>query len=150
MPVDAALVGRTYSSPRPYEVAREKIREFADAVGDPNPAYRDAEAAQAFGHPDVVAPPTFPIVVAFGLLNQLFSDPSSGLALHRVVHADQKFAYARAVRPGDRLVATLTVENVRQVAGTDLVSTRTDITTIDGEAICTAQATVIHKDEVAA
>jgi acyl dehydratase len=150
MPVDPSFAGRSYPDAASYEVGREKIREFADAVGDPNPAYRDAAAAQALGHPDVVAPPTFPIVVAFGLLNQLFADPSSGLALHRVVHADQKFAYTRPIRPGDRLVATLTVERVRQVAGTDMVSTRTDITTDDGEAVCTALATVVHRDEGAA
>ena len=147
MPVDDALVGRTYSTLAPYEVGREKIREFADAVGDPHPAYRDPEAAQALGHPDVVAPPTFPIVVAFGLLDRLFADPETGLALHRVMHADQKFAYTRPIRPGDRLVATLTIERIRQVAGTDLISTRTDIAADDGEPICTAHATVVHRGE---
>ncbi len=147
MPVDAALVGRTYSTAAPYEVGREKIREFAEAVGDPNPAYRDQAAAQALGHPDVVAPPTFPIVVAFGLLDRLFADPDTGLALHRVMHADQKFSYTRPIRPGDRLVATLTIERVRNAAGTDLIFTRTDITEPGGAPICTAHATVVHRGE---
>ena len=149
MPVDSALVGRNYATKTPYEVGREKIREFADAIGDPNPAYRDPDAARALGHSDVVVPPTFPIVVAFGLLNQLFDDPDSGVALHRVVHADQKFSYARPIHPGDELVATLTIESVRQVAGTDLIMTRTDISTLDGEPVCTARASVVHREEAA-
>lgn len=147
MPVDAALVGRTYSTSVPYEVGREKIREFADAVGDPNPAYRDPDAARALGHPDVVAPPTFPIVVAFSLLNQLFTDPSTGLALHRVAHADQRFTYTRPVRGGDRLVGTLTIERIRHVAGADLISTRTEITGVDGDPVCTAFASIVHREE---
>ncbi|MGH3489334.1 MAG: FAS1-like dehydratase domain-containing protein [Actinopolymorphaceae bacterium] len=149
MPVDAALVGRTYHTEAPYEVGREKIREFADAIGDSNVAYRDADAARALGHPDVIAPPTFPIVVAFGLLEALFADPETGLALHRVVHSDQKFSYARPIHPGDRLVGTLTIAGVRQAAGTDLISTRTEITTAEGEAVCTAQASVVHRPEPA-
>ncbi|WP_020575495.1 FAS1-like dehydratase domain-containing protein [Actinopolymorpha alba] len=149
MPVDA-LVGRAYSTRTPYEVGREKIREFADAIGDPNPVYRDPEVAKAFGHTDVVAPPTFPIVVAFGLLNQLFDDPEAGVALHRVVHADQKFSYTRPLHPGDRLAATLTVEGVRQVAGADLILTRTAITTVDGEPVCTASASIVHRGEAEA
>ncbi len=147
MPVDAGLVGRTYTLPTPYEVGREKIREFAESVGDPNPAYRDVEAAQALGHPDVVAPPTFPIVVAFGLLTRLLEDPGSGLALHRVIHADQRFSYTRPIHPGDRLLATLTVEGVRQVAGTDRITTRTEITTVEGAPVCSAHASVVHKGE---
>ncbi|MEQ4204958.1 MaoC family dehydratase N-terminal domain-containing protein [Actinopolymorpha sp. B9G3] len=150
MPVDAALVGRTYTTEAPYEVGREKIREFADAIGDGNLAYRDAGAAKALGHPDVIAPPTFPIVVAFGLLEALFADPEAGLALHRIVHSDQKFSYARPIHPGDRLVGTLTVAGVRQAAGTDLISTRTEITTAEGAPVCTAQATVVHRPDGAA
>jgi acyl dehydratase len=150
MPVDAALVGRTYTTEAPYEVGREKIREFADAIGDSNLAYRDADAAKALGHADVIAPPTFPIVVAFGLLEDLFADPEAGLALHRIVHSDQKFSYARPIQPGDRLIGTLTITNVRQAAGTDLISTRTEITTAEGDPVCTAAATVVHRPDGAA
>ena len=64
MPLDQSFVGRTYPPTPPYEVGREKIREFADAIGDGNPAYRDPEAARTLGHPDVIAPPTFGIVLS--------------------------------------------------------------------------------------
>jgi len=54
--LDQSFIGRTYPPASPYEVGAEKIREFADAIGDPNPVYRDADAARAAGHPDVIAP----------------------------------------------------------------------------------------------
>ena len=58
MALDPSFVGRSYPPTRPYEVGREKIREFAAAIGDANPAYTDPAAARALGHPDVIAPPT--------------------------------------------------------------------------------------------
>lgn len=64
MALNRDFIGRSFPPSDPYEVSRVKIREFADAIGDPNPVYRDQEAAKAAGHPDVIAPPTFPIVVS--------------------------------------------------------------------------------------
>nr|WP_284289733.1 MaoC family dehydratase N-terminal domain-containing protein [Angustibacter aerolatus] len=61
--VNAEFAGRVYPPMAPYEVGREKIREFAEAVG-PQPAHVDPEAARALGHPDVIAPPTFAVIVA--------------------------------------------------------------------------------------
>ncbi|SCF74331.1 N-terminal half of MaoC dehydratase [Streptomyces sp. DconLS] len=56
MALDQSFVGRTYPPTAPYEVGREKIREFAEAVGETNPVFTDPEAAKAFGHSDVIAP----------------------------------------------------------------------------------------------
>ena len=79
MPIDPSYAGRSYPPTEPYEVGVEKIREFAAAVGDPNPAYRDREAAKALGHPDVVAPPTFPFVLTFQASRRLIDDPELGI-----------------------------------------------------------------------
>lgn len=98
MALDQSFVGRTYPPTAPYEVGREKIREFAEAVGDANPAYTDAEAAKALGHPDVIAPPTFVFSITFKAAYQVVQDPQLGLDYSRVVHGDQKFAYRRPVR----------------------------------------------------
>jgi acyl dehydratase len=150
MALDPGIVGRTYTSAQPYEVGREKIRDFADAIGDPHPAYRDPEAAKALGHPDVIAPPTFAIVVTRETSWQVIDDPVLGLALHRVLHGEQRFAHARPIRPGDNLTCTLTIDSVKQAAGMDVISTRTDIATTDGEHVCTALATLFHRPEEAA
>ena len=100
MPLDESFVGRVYPATEPYEVGREKIREFADAIGDDNPAYRDKAAAKALGYPDVIAPPTFPIVMTMKAAHQIVADPELGLDYSRVVHVEQRFSYSRPVRAG--------------------------------------------------
>jgi acyl dehydratase len=135
MALDPSYVGRTYPPTEPYEVGREKIREFADAIGDPNPVYRDHEAAKALGYPDVIAPPTFPVVLTLGAGDQIVADPDLGLDFSRVVHGDQRFTYTRPVVAGDRLVITVTITEIKAAAGNDLISNRADLTTEDGEPV---------------
>ena len=145
MALDQSFVGRTYPPTPAYEVGREKIREFADAVGDPNPAYRDPEAARALGHPDVIAPPTFPIVLSMTATRQVVLDPDLGLDYSRVVHGEQRFVHSRPVYAGDRLTVTLTVENIRAAAGNDILTTRGDVATVDGEHVLTAYGTLVAR-----
>lgn len=147
MALDESVVGRQYSSARPYEVGREKIRDFVDATGDANPAYRDADAAKQLGHHDVVAPPTFAIVITRDTGGQLITDPELGLALHRILHGEQRFAYTRPITAGDVLTSTLTVDGVKYSKGMDIISTRTEIATVDGEPVCTALSTLFHRAE---
>src|SRR5581483_1395254 len=78
MPLDQSFVGRTYPATDPYEVGREKIREFAEAIGDANPAYTDPEAARALGHRDVIAPPTFVFAITYKAAGQVIEDPQLG------------------------------------------------------------------------
>jgi len=143
MPVDPSLVGRTYPPSRAYEVGREKIREFADALGDSHPAYRDPEAAQALGHPDVVAPPTFPILFALDAAMAVLRD--LGIDLARVVHGDQTFRYSRPLRPGDRLVTTVEVVGVKQLAGNDVLTVDCVSATEEGEHVVTSVCTLVHR-----
>ncbi|HEY9472258.1 MAG TPA: MaoC family dehydratase N-terminal domain-containing protein [Mycobacteriales bacterium] len=149
MPLDPSFIGRTYPPTEPYEVGREKIREFADAIGDTNPAYRDAEAARALGHPDVIAPPTFPIVLSVRASRQVISDPALGLDYSRVVHGEQRFVYTRPVRAGDRLRVSLTVENIRSAAGNDILTTRGEVSTVEGEHVVTAYSTLVARGTAA-
>jgi acyl dehydratase len=143
--LDQSFVGRKYPPTPPYEVGREKIREFAEAIGDDNPAYRDPEAARALGHPDVIAPPTFPIVLSMRAGAQVVFDPELGLDYSRVVHGEQRFVYARPVRAGDRLTVTVSVESIRSAAGNDLLTTRGDVATVDGEPVLTAYSTLVAR-----
>ena len=121
MALDQSFVGRSYPPTAAYEVGREKIREFAEAIGDANPAYTDPEAAKALGHPDVIAPPTFVFAITFKAAGQVVADPQLGLDYSRVVHGDQKFAYTRPVRAGDRLTVTSTIEAIKSLAGNDIL-----------------------------
>jgi acyl dehydratase len=145
MALDQSFVGRTYPPTPPYEVGREKIREFADAIGDPNPAYRDVEAARALGHPDLVAPPTFSIVLSMTASRQVVLDPDLGLDYTRVVHGEQKFVNARPVYAGDELTVVVTVENIRTAAGNDIITTRGDVSTVGGEHVLSAYGTLVAR-----
>jgi acyl dehydratase len=133
MTVDASLAGRTFPPTEPYVVTRERLGEFARATG----STYDGGAA----------PATFPIVVAFGAMTALMEDPSVGISLHRVVHGEQRFAYTRPVVEGDALTATLTVDSLRQISGADIIGTRSEVTDADGQHVCTAFATLMHRGE---
>lgn len=143
MTLDQRFIGREYPPTPPYEVGREKIREFAEAIGDQNPAYRDPEAARALGHDDVVAPPTFLIVAAMRASGQIVADPELGIDYSRVVHGEQRFVHARPAHPGDRLTVRVRVENIRRAAGNDIISSRSDVSTVDGEHVGTAYSTLV-------
>ena len=141
--IDPAVVGRTYPPTAPYEVGREKVREFADAVGATDPVHRDPDAARALGHRDVIAPPTFAIVLSMGADGQVVGDPEVGIDFDRVVHAEQRFTHHRPITAGDRLVVRTSIDGVRSAGGHDLVTTRAEIGTEEGEAVCTAVSTLL-------
>ena len=144
MPLNRDFVGREFVAPQPYEVGREKIREFAEAIGDGNPVYVDAEAAKAFGHPDVIAPPTFAIVVSVGAGAGLIFDPALGLDYGRVVHGEQKFIHHRPIRPGDALLATTRVDDIRDAGRNELMTIVTELTA-NGEKVCTSVNTIVSR-----
>ena len=147
MPIDPSHAGRTYPPTEPYEVGVEKIREFADAIGDPNPAYRDREAAKALGHADVIAPPTFAFVLTFRASRQLVDDPELGIDYSRVVHGDQRFEYTRPVRAGDALTVAVTLETVRSAGGHDMLTSRSDVVTVDGAHVAAVRSTLVVRGE---
>lgn len=145
MPLDESFVGRTYPPSPPYYVSREKIREFADAIGDPNPLYRDVAAARAAGHPDVIAPPTFPTIANLKAIEDIVADPQLGLDWSRVVHGEQGFRYRRPIAAGDSLVLIATIDRVMTRAGNDFLTIRVDINAESGEQVADAHALLVAR-----
>ena len=145
MAINPAYAGRTFDPSEPYEVSRVKIAEFATAIGDASPLCRDRAAAQAAGYPDVVAPPTFAIVITAANSARLIADPDLGVNYGMVVHGEQSFAYDRPLRAGDVVVAQTTIESIRQVRSLTTMATTTDIRTVDGEHVCTAHSTLVER-----
>ena len=137
MPLNRSYVGRQLPPTPPYQVGREKIREFATAIGADDPAYHDPAAAQALGYPDVIAPPTFAVIPTMAAAEQLRNDPELGLDYSRVVHGDERFQYTRPVVAGDELVCVVTVEEITERAGHEFPTTRTEISTPSGEPVVT-------------
>jgi len=143
MALNRDFIGRTFPPSEPYEVSRTKIKEFADAIGDQNPIYRDADAAKAAGHLDVIAPPTFPIVVSLG--GASLADPELGLNYAMVVHGEERFVYTRPVRAGDVVVCETTITNIRSAGRNELLTLQTEVTTVDGEHVCTAFNSIVER-----
>ncbi len=147
MTLDRALVGRGYPPSAVYEVGRAKIAEFAAAIGADDPVHTDVEAARAAGHDDVIAPPTFAIVVSLEAAMSVLQDPDVALDYSRVVHGEQRFAHHRPIRAGDRLVATTTIDAARTVAGNDLLTARVELATEGGEPVCTSTSMLVARGE---
>ncbi|MEO7349016.1 MAG: MaoC family dehydratase N-terminal domain-containing protein [Terrimesophilobacter sp.] len=147
MAVNPEIAGRKYPPAAPYLVGREKVREFARAVFAENPINHDADAARRAGYADVVAPPTFPIVVQERTLAQLLADPEAGIDFTRVVHGDQRFTYSRPIVAGDELTATLTVTSVKSLGGHSMVTSESSIVDATGAHVVTATSTLVVRGE---
>jgi acyl dehydratase len=145
--VNTEYIGRTFAPSAPYEVSRVKIAEFADAVGEPSPLCRDRAAAQAAGYPDVIAPPTFAVVISSAGSSTIISDPGLGVNYARIVYGEQSFAHARPLHAGDVVVSQSTIEDIRHLRSLTTVTTVTQIRTVDGEHVCTARATLVERGE---
>lgn len=143
MALDPSFVGRSYPTAGTYQVAREKIREFAEAIGDDNTVYRDPGVARGFGYPDVIAPPTFAIILVLRAQQALISDPDLGLDYSRMVHGDQSFTHHRPIRAGDELATTVHVDGVRAMGGNDLLTVRCEITDHAGDPVTTARSLLV-------
>jgi len=126
------FVGRVYRSDEPYLVGREKLREFATAVGIKHQACHNVAAAQALGYPDIIAAPTFAVVVAQRAEAQYVGDPAAGIDFDRVVHAEEAFSHNRPIVAGDELSTALEVVSLTERAGLATITTQVDITDSSG------------------
>ena len=100
--MDQSAVGRSFP-PYEFRVERGKIKEFADAIGDTNPVYRDPAAAANAGFAGIPAPPTL-------LRTFLYETTAARDALgvkdwSYIVHGEQEFDYLAPVLAGDVLTA---------------------------------------------
>ena len=147
MPVADDLEGRVYPDTEPYLVGREKVREFARAVGSSDPLSLDPRAARDAGFADVVAPPTFAVVVQDLTLAQLLDDDTAGVDFSRVVHGDQRFTASRAIVAGDLLIAAMTVTSVRTLGGNAMVTSETVVRDAEDAHVVTATSTLVVRGD---
>jgi acyl dehydratase len=146
MPIDPSNVGRRFPPTPPYEVEREMIRAFADAIGADHEAYRDPAAANALGYVDVIAPPTFVIVLTYAANLPILDE--FGIALRNLLHGSQRFEYVRPIRAGDRLTCVVTIDGIRAVGGSDVLTTRGDVSAGHGEHVVTAWCSLVIREPV--
>jgi len=116
VPVDDSAKGKTFPA-HEYEVGREKIKEFAFAVGEDNPVYFDRETAQAAGFRDVPAPPMFAVVYSAGAMGPAIFDPEVGMNFMAMVHGGQEFVWGEPVCSGDTISTTAEVKDISEKDG---------------------------------
>ncbi|MGO9974128.1 MAG: MaoC family dehydratase N-terminal domain-containing protein [Solirubrobacteraceae bacterium] len=112
----SALIGKRYPADS-YAVGREKIREYAAAVGETLPVYHDLAVARAAGHADLVAPPMFAAVYAGRALAPCLFDPELAIDFAKLVHGYQELRWGELVIAGDELSTVVTVKDVAHRAG---------------------------------
>ncbi|WP_116114505.1 FAS1-like dehydratase domain-containing protein [Austwickia chelonae] len=127
MAVNSDFEGRTYDPSPPFLIGREAVRDFARAVGARSPLHHEVEAARAAGYRDVVAPPTYAVVIAQRCEAQYITDPQAGIDFSRVVHAEERFEMSSPLVAGDEVTAVLHVDRARMVRGNGMVTTRCEL-----------------------
>ena len=145
MAINLEYAGRTFEPSEPYEVSRVKIAEFATAIGEPSPLCRDRAAAQAAGYPDVIAPPTFAIVISSAGAAKVIHDPDLGVNYAMIVHGEQSFSHTRPLHAGDVVTTQSTIESIRPAGSMTMLTTVTEIRTLAGEHVCTARNTLVER-----
>jgi acyl dehydratase len=150
MPLNRAFIGREYPASAAYEVGREHVRRFAEAIGDLDPAYLDPRAAQALGHSDVVAPPTFLTVLGYRFASEgPIVDPELGLNYALVVHGEQSFELHRPVVAGDVLTAVQRIDDIKDAGRNELILTVTEVTDPGGHRVATLRSTIVSRGTAA-
>ena len=135
-------VGKTYP-PTTYAVGREKVKEYAFAVGETNPLHVDHEAARAAGYADVVAPPMFAVVFAGRAMSAPLFDPEVGIDFGHMVHGAQEFRWGPLVVAGDEIQTTATVKDITERGGMGFFVFETVSVNQRGETVCTGTWTNI-------
>jgi acyl dehydratase len=136
MAVSTSAVGKTYE-PTTYAVGREKIREYASAVGETNPLHFDVEAARAAGYQDVVAPPMFAVVFASRSVVPALFDAEVGMNFAMMVHGGQEFRWGPLVVAGDEITTVATVKDISERGGMAFYVFESVSENQRGETVCT-------------
>ena len=135
-------IGRIFA-PVTYAVGREKIREYANAVGETNPLHAELEAARAAGHPDLVAPPMFAVVYTSPAIGPAFLDPAVGMDFARMVHGAQELTWGPLVVAGDEIATEVEVADISERGGMGFYVFESRSDNQRGERACTGTWTCI-------
>jgi acyl dehydratase len=135
MPVNTQAIGKTYA-PLLYAVGREKIREFALAVGETNPLHLDVSAAREMGYADLVAPPMFAVVYSAPAVGPPIFDPEIELNFPMMVHGAQEFEWGALVVAGDEITTTASVKDISEAEGRGYYVFESVSMNQDGEQVC--------------
>ncbi|MGQ4596878.1 fused (3R)-hydroxyacyl-ACP dehydratase subunits HadA/HadB [Nocardia sp. R6R-6] len=141
----AAMVGHHYRVDDYYEVGREKVREYARAVQDYHPVHWDEDAAQEYGHDNLLAPVTFISLVGILAQRKLFEQIVTGYDLSQIMQTDQILEFHRPIRVGDQLTCDVHLHSFRQAFGGDIIVTKNIVTAQHDELVLTTYTTLVGR-----
>ena len=136
MPLNKELIGKAYGEVE-FTVERDRVMQFADAIGDPDPRYREGDQP--------IAPPTFPTVLQIQTGGQVVLDEELGLDYTRVVHGEQEYVFGRPLRAGDRLTARPHIADIYARGPNEFLVVETTIIDGTGAVVCTGRSTLISR-----
>ncbi len=142
MSINTQAIGKAYP-PVIYAVGREKVREYAAAVGETDSLHHELEAARAAGYPDLVAPPMFAVVYAGRSVGPAVVDPEVGINLMMMVHGSQEFRWGPVVVAGDEITTTTTVKDISDRGGMGFYVFESVSENQQGDTVCTGAWTNI-------
>jgi acyl dehydratase len=129
------IVGMHYRYPDHYVVGREKLREYAVAVKNDDPAYYDETAAAELGHKSLPAPLTFICVFGYQAQTAFFEAANIGVTDMKIIQVDQVLKFRKPIHAGDTLYCDVYVDSVRQSHGADIIVTKNIVTNEAGDVV---------------
>jgi acyl dehydratase len=144
VPLNQSLKGKEYQEVT-FAVDADRVVQFADAVGEDRPVFRDAESARSLGYPGQVAPPTFVTVMQIMTSGQVVLDPELGLDYSRVVHGEQEYEWRRPVRVGDELRATPRIADIYSRGPNEFLVIEADVKDGNGETVVVGRTTLLSR-----
>ena len=149
MALNRLTIDRAYDPGMAFDVSRQKIREFASAIGDDHPIYADLELARAAGHRDIPAPPTFASVPALLMGQGPRTDPEVGLDFARVVHGEQRIESRRPIYAGDVLFGAVTIADIRDAGENEILEILCTLSDAAGEEFCMIRSLLVSRGTAA-
>ncbi|MEZ5186745.1 MAG: MaoC family dehydratase N-terminal domain-containing protein [Candidatus Nanopelagicales bacterium] len=149
MALNPDFIGKEYPDTEPYLIGREKVREFATAIGDFTPVFHDVETAAEGGYPDLPTPPTFAFVLTMKAMAAAMFDPELGLNYALVVHGEQSFEYQRPLHAGDEVVVKSHIADITSRGRNEYLVTQADVVTVSGELVVSTRSVIVSRGTAA-
>jgi acyl dehydratase len=140
-------VGKTYRYPDHYVVEREKVREYATAVKNDDPAFFEDKAAAELGYPGLPAPLTFISVFGYKAVAAFFDHVNIATDDAQIVQVDQTLKFLQPIQVGDRLYCDVSIESIRRAHGTDIIMTKQTVTNEAGDVVQETYTTLAGRAE---
>src|SRR5437870_3442445 len=148
MPLNQSLKGKEYQEVT-FTVERERVVQFADAIGEDSPAFRDPEAARSLGYPEQLAPPTFITVMQIMTSAQVVLDQDLGLNYALVVHGEQEYEWRRPIHVGDVLRATPRIADIYARGPNEFLVIEAEIKDATGQTVVLGRTTLLSRGTAA-